>query len=230
MDPDPAAATLSMGLPPWRLSGTVYGALLNHAPALAALGDRASAAPYKAAPRAPVLYVKPRNTLTTGGSAVPVPAGVDALEVGATLGVVIGRPACRLSPGTALDCVAGYLLVNDVCIPHAEFYRPQVRLRARDGFCPLGEVVPRSAIADPDAVQIRVSVDGKPVASGSTAELIRGTARLLADVTDFMTLSPGDVLLLGTIAPAPRARAGQIVRIEADGFPDLTMRYVLEGA
>jgi 5-oxopent-3-ene-1,2,5-tricarboxylate decarboxylase / 2-hydroxyhepta-2,4-diene-1,7-dioate isomerase len=104
MNPDSAAATLSMGLPPWRLSGMVYGALLNHAPALAALGDRVSAAPYKAAPRAPVLYVKPRNTLTTGGAAVPVPAGVDELEVGATLGVVIGRPACRLSPTDALDC------------------------------------------------------------------------------------------------------------------------------
>ena len=55
-------AKLSFDVPPYRLSGVVYGALLNHAPQLAALGDAMTQPPYKAAPRAPVLAVKPRNT------------------------------------------------------------------------------------------------------------------------------------------------------------------------
>ena len=54
--------------PPYRLSGTVYGVLLNHAPALAALGAQVNEPPYKAPPKAPVLYVKPRNTLAGAGA------------------------------------------------------------------------------------------------------------------------------------------------------------------
>ena len=65
------------GFAPYRLSGTVYGVLLNHAPALAALGDAVNAAPYKARPLAPVLYLKPRNTLGAAGSACALPAGID---------------------------------------------------------------------------------------------------------------------------------------------------------
>ena len=62
---------------PHRLSGVVYGCLLNHRPALAALGDAVNAAPYKAGPKAPVLYVKPRNTLA-GDGATPPPLPVAA--------------------------------------------------------------------------------------------------------------------------------------------------------
>ena len=81
--------------------GTVYGTLLNQRSALAALADAVNQAPYKAPPRAPVLYIKPRNTWVGEGEAVVVPAGVPALEIGATLGLVIGQAACRLHEGDA---------------------------------------------------------------------------------------------------------------------------------
>mgnify|MGYP003542233020 CR=1 FL=1 len=82
-------------LPPAR--GTVYGTLLNHRDALAALGEQVNAAPYKAPPKAPILYIKPRNTVV--GHRVPavVPADATELEMGATLGVVIGRTASRVN-------------------------------------------------------------------------------------------------------------------------------------
>ena len=97
---------------PYRLSGVVYGTLMNHAPALAALGAAASEAPYKAPPQAPVLYIKPRNTLAVEGAAVEVPVGVPELEVGAALGLVIGQTACRLTRENALAHLAGYTVVN----------------------------------------------------------------------------------------------------------------------
>ena len=56
-----------LDVPPFRLSGVVYGTLLNHEPALAALGPATHQAPYKAPPKAPVLYLKPRNTLAACG-------------------------------------------------------------------------------------------------------------------------------------------------------------------
>jgi 5-oxopent-3-ene-1,2,5-tricarboxylate decarboxylase / 2-hydroxyhepta-2,4-diene-1,7-dioate isomerase len=212
---------------PYALSGTVYGTLLNHRSALAALGEAVNRPPYNAPPRAPVLYIKPRNTLARSGSPVRIPADTAELEVGACVGVVIGRTACRLSEPRALDCVAGYLILADVSIPHSNFHRPSIRFKARDGFCPLGPAVtPRSAVADPGALTIRCYVDGALVQSASTADLIRPAARLLADVTEFMTLAPGDVLALGAAAPAPRLRAGQTLRIEVDGLGSLSNPFV----
>lgn len=222
----PEAPTLG---PPWRLSGRVYGTLLNHRSALAALGDSVDRPPYKAAPRAPVLYIKPRNTLASTGDDVVVPAGCDELEIGGCLGVVIGRTATNVAADRALECIAGYVAVNDISVPHDSYYRPAIRYKARDGFCPIGPaVVPTGSLGDPGALTVRVYVDGKLACEASQSELVRPLPRLIADVTEFMTLAAGDVLALGVAAPPPRARAGQVVRVQIDGIGHLENRLVSE--
>jgi 5-oxopent-3-ene-1,2,5-tricarboxylate decarboxylase / 2-hydroxyhepta-2,4-diene-1,7-dioate isomerase len=219
----------SFDVPPYRLTGVVVGALLNHAPQRAALGEAAYQPPYKAPPAAPVLAVKPRNTFAVDGDALVVPAGEAALEVAGSLGIVIGRVACRVPTDQALSFVAGYLVVADVAVPHASHYRPAVRWHARDGFCPLGaRVVPADQIADPDALAVSVHVDGERVQSGTTGERVRGVARLIADVTEFMTLQAGDVLLLGPSADAPQVRAGQHVTVSIEGVGTLSHPLVVE--
>lgn len=218
-----------MDFAPYRPSGTVYGVLLNHRPALAALGDAAMAAPYKAAPVAPVLYVKPRNTLAQDGDTLALPLDAESLEVAPCLGIVIGRTACRATPASALEHVAGYALVHDVSVPHDVFYRPSIRFKARDGFCPIGPVVPRSVIADPDSLQVQSFVDGVLQHDSTTGERIRSAAALLADVTDFMTLQPGDVLMLGASWGAPRVRAGQTVRSVIEGVGELSNTVIRAG-
>src|ERR1700688_5221120 len=115
---------------PYRLSGTVYGALLNHRAALAGLGDAVNLPPYNGPPKAPVLFIKPRNTLLPPGEVVRIPVGPPALEVGACLGLVIGRTACRVSEHAAFAHVAGYLIVADVSVPHANLHRPSIRFKA----------------------------------------------------------------------------------------------------
>lgn len=218
---------MSVDVAPFRLSGTVYGTLLNHRSALAALGEKPLRPPYNAPPRAPVLYVKPRNSLASSGDAVEVPRAAAELEVGACLGILIGRSACNLSEETALEHVAGFLIVNDVSIPHPDYYRPAVKYKARDGFCPLGpRVTARAQVGDPDALELRTYIDGMLVQTMSTADLLRPVARLIADVTEFMTLAPGDVLAAGAAAPAPRVRAGQTVVIESDVLGTLTNPFV----
>lgn len=220
-------ASIPFDVAPYALSGRVYGALLNHRSALAALGAAASAPPYRAPPVAPVLYIKPRNTLAVSGDVVRIPAGVLELEVGACLGLVIGRSACAVPEAQALDHVAGYLIVADVSVPHHSYHRPSIRYKARDGYCPLGPaVIGRALLGSPDALTIRTYVDGALLQTASTADLIRPAARLLADVTEFMTLSPGDVLALGAAAPAPRVRSGQTVTIELDGLGSLSNPYL----
>lgn len=219
--------SISFDVPPYRLSGAVYGALLNHRSALRALGDTVNRPPYNAPPAAPVLFIKPRNTLATSGSVVRIPVGIPELEVGACLGLVIGRTACKLPESRALDYVAGYLVVADVSVPHSSYHRPSIRFKARDGYCPLGPAVTvRTAVANPDALTIRTHRDGALVQTATTADLIRPAAQLLADVTEFMTLVPGDVLALGAAWPAPRVRSGQTVMIEIDGLGSLSNRYM----
>lgn len=213
---------------PWQLSGVVYGTLLNHRPALAALGDAVAKPPYQAAPRAPVLYLKPRNTLAAAGDAVVVPAETPDVEVGASLGLVIGRTACRVSAADAAAYIAALVVVNDVTIPHAQFYRPSIRFRARDGFCPLGTVVAAGSASPPYSLTVRVSIDDGPAIETRTADMVRDSATLLEAVTEFMTLSAGDILTLGAMHPAPRARAGQTSRIEISGLPPLVTHYVPE--
>lgn len=218
---------LPLSLPPTR--GTVYGTLLNHRDALAAFGEQVHAAPYKAPPKAPVLFIKPRNTWAEHGAAVAVPADAPELEMGATLGLVIGRTACRVSAANAMSHVAGYVVMNDISVPHAAVYRPSMRFKCRDGFCPMGPVVAANDAIDPDNLAITVALDGEVVHRSSTAGLIRPVAQLLADVTEFMTLHPGDVLAVGVAAGAPRARAGQRVGIAIEGIGQLVHTLVAEG-
>jgi len=214
------------GLPPalagLGLSGTVYGVLANDPALVAGLGDAVNRPPYKAPPQAPVLYVKPRNTLAAAGSRVELPAGEDAYELGAHLGLVVGRTACRVPAAQALSHLAGYLAVADLSLPHASYYRPSLRFKVRDGSCVLGaSLTPASAVPDPDALAVRVGVDGQPAQTASTAGRVRSVSQLLADVTAFMTLRPGDVLLLGASLGAPLVRPGQSWRIEIAGLPAL---------
>ena len=212
---------------PFRFSGTVYGTLLNHRDALDALGASIHEAPYKAPPKSVVLYLKPRNTLAGPGDVVAVPSDAPELELGPSLGLVIGRTTCRVSEAQALDHVAGCVIVADIGVPHASFYRPQVRFKARDGFCPIGpRVVGLTDLGDLGQLGIRVRVDGQLVHESSTAGWIRSPARLLAEVTDFMTLAPGDVLMTGVPHGAPRVRAGQRSVVEIEGLGRLENRFV----
>ncbi|MGG1948762.1 fumarylacetoacetate hydrolase family protein [Trinickia sp. NRRL B-1857] len=209
------------------IAGAVYGVLLNDRAALDALGDAMHEAPYKAPPNAPVLYLKPRNTLAGHRTSVAIPADADGIEIGASLGIVLGRTATRVRIEDALDYVAGYTAVADLSIPHASVYRPSVRFRARDRFCVIGPaLVAKRHLPNPDSVAIRVNVKGRPSFEATTATAIRHVARLLADVTDFMTLAPGDILTLGVPHGAPVARAGDEADIDIGDMAPLHVSFV----
>ncbi len=216
------------------VSGTVYGVLHNDPKALAALGEQAHQPPYKTPPKAPVLYVKPRNTLVGHGSPILVPADAPALLMGAALGAMIGRTACRVREEDALDVVAGYTVVNDVTVPHDNFYRPSIRHRIRDSFCPVGPWIrPAAQSPHPDNLKVRTWIDGALMLDSSTHGFVRPLVRLIAEISDFMTLQPGDLLLTGVPFggfDAPLARAGQRVAIEIEGIGRLENPLVAEQA
>ena len=229
--PIPGEFDPQLDIAPWRLSGTVVGPLLNDPAALLALGDAASAPPYKALPRAPVLFVKPRNTLAGNGARIAVPSEDGEFELGATVGLVIGRSACKVPAREAMTFIAGCTLVIDLTVPHTSYYRPSVRFKARDGSCLLGpRVVARVDFDTPDAAVLNVCVDGKGVQEISMAGMRRPAVQLIEDVSEFMTLHAGDVLMLGTRYGMPRLRAGQTFAVDCAGIGRLEGRLDAEEA
>lgn len=211
------------------ITGLVYGVLLNERDDLDRLAPRLAEPPYKGLPKAPVLYVKPYNTHIGPGATVRVPAGVERIATGATLGIVIGRPACRVPEQRALAVVAGYTIVNDLSIPHESLFRPPIREKCFDGACPIGpSIVARDSFPEPDRAIISTYVNGALAQRRTLDKLVRPIARLIADVTEFMTLFPGDVLLPGIPLDAPTAKPGDSIAVEIDGIGRLESHLLRE--
>jgi 5-oxopent-3-ene-1,2,5-tricarboxylate decarboxylase/2-hydroxyhepta-2,4-diene-1,7-dioate isomerase len=160
-----------------------------------------------------VLYLRPRNTWSANGAAIQLPTDTKQLKMAGTLGVVIG-PVNR---------IAGYVAVNDVSIPHASYYRPAIRQRCRDGFCVIG-----SEITDRRPEEIRISINGELRCRANITDLVRPIDRLIADITEFLTLQPGDIVLAGEPHDAPLAQAGDRVRVEMDGLAPIENQVVPE--
>ena len=207
------------------VSGTVYGVVLNDHASVRKIGDALAAAPYKGAPKAPAMYIKPANTRVAESVTVNLPKGAKNVEVGATIGLVMGRAAARLTRANALDAVAGIVLAGDLSLPHDSYYRPAIREKCFDGALPIGSVKP---LVDLSNLVITTEIDGKVVEQRSLADLVRDPAQLLVDVTEFMTLSQGDVLLLGVSYMAPQAAAGSQVKISAEGVGSI--QFSIQGA
>ena len=225
--PDPvthAVPDFALDVPPYRLSGVVHGALLNHRSALAALGAACDAPPYQRPPQSPVLYLKPRNTLQPCDAPVTLPDDVATLEVTVSLGLVIGRPACRVPRANALDWAAGYVTVHDVRVPYDSHFRPALRSRARHGFCRVGPVMtPRDHCPDPAALDIRVYVDDRLQLQASASQLVRPAAQraqLLRQLGDLITRAVPELARLESADTGqPIAQtAGQLVPRAADNF------------
>jgi len=196
----------------WIPAGTVYGTLLNFRREWDLWSPRMTQDPHKAAPKAPVLYVKTANTFCPAGQDLLLQDGVSEVDTGATLGLVIGAQAQ----------VVGAVLLNDWSVPHTSYYRPPVKYRNRDGYLALPSRTTPGQLQDWAALQIEVRRNGDLVQTVDLRDLMRKLPTLLADVGEFMTLQPGDVLMVGTDCLAdgtrPRAKAGDKVEISAPGF------------
>jgi len=201
--------------------GTVYGTLMNFRGELDALGPGMNEPPYGAPPKAPVLYVKPANTWTDNGGAIPLPAHVAEVEVGATVAMVM----------KSAHEIAGFVLMNDVSIPHDNFFRPPVKYRCLDGVLGIGDRVrARNEAGDPAVFKLEVRVNGELRQTVRFSQLVRPADRLLADVSEFMTLGEGDMLMLGCDVGRPRVRVGDRVEIKMPALGTLANTVVAEAA
>lgn len=194
---------------------TVIGLALNYADHATEL----SIAP----PEEPALFFKPLNTLVGHRGHVVYPKGIEYMHYENELAVVIGRRCRNVPEKNALDVVQGYTIANELTIRDfvRNFYRPPVKAKGWDTFCPLGPYLVEGEVADPHALELRTYVNGELRQQGNTKDMLRSIPELIAYITSFMTLESGDIILTGTPKGVSHIYPGDQMRLEIDGLEAL---------
>jgi 2-keto-4-pentenoate hydratase/2-oxohepta-3-ene-1,7-dioic acid hydratase in catechol pathway len=152
-------------------------------------------------PKEPILFTKPGSAVSGPNDPIPLPEGSTRLDWEVELGVVIGTPALNITEDKALDHVFGYVAANDVSERDWQMERGGQWSKGKGypGFCPCGPVlVSRDDVLDPQALGMELSVNGAVMQTGSTATMIFGVAHIVAYLSRFVLLEPGDLILTGT--------------------------------
>lgn len=172
-------------------------------------------------PDRPLLFLKPPNTLSGHGDTVTLPAGKEQVEHEAELTVVIGEQARNVAAQDAMEYVAGFTCANDVSNRDDQDREQNwVRGKAFDGACPLGPVLATPEEL-PDDASVELRVNGETRQSSSIDRFIFSIPELIAEITTYLTLEPGDVILTGTPEGVGPLEDGDYVEVEADGVGTL---------
>jgi 2-keto-4-pentenoate hydratase/2-oxohepta-3-ene-1,7-dioic acid hydratase in catechol pathway len=151
-------------------------------------------------PSEPTFFAKFRNALVGPGKEVKLPPASRKVDYEAEVAFVIGRRCSDLSEAEALDCVAGYTLLNDLSARDLQFATPQwMPGKVFDGSAPCGPalVTPDEAGAH-DAIAIGLTLNGETMQSAATSDLIFSIPALVSRLSRLMTLEPGDIVSTGT--------------------------------
>ena len=215
----PDAASLRTGAPVARPSAVLCIGM-NYAAHAAESG----AAP----PEVPIVFSKTPNTVVGPDDAVTIPPGSKKTDWEVELGVVIGRRTAYLSSREeAMAHVAGFVLCND--LSERAFQLEQsggqwAKGKSAPGFCPTGPWLVTPDEVDPDALRLRSWVNGEPRQDSSTADMVFDVEHLVWDLSQYLTLEPGDLILTGTpegVALSGKydyLAPGDVVELEIEGL------------
>lgn len=225
------AAVADGSLPELDTTGLRVGAPVARPAAIVCIGQNYAAHAAESGaepPELPIIFFKHPNTLRGPDDDVRIPRTSVKTDWEVELAAVIGSEARYLdSPAAALACVAGYTVSNDVS--ERDF---QIALsggqwskgKCCEGFQPLGPWLVVDEIDDPQALTLRSWVNDEPRQDSSTADMVFGVAEIIHHLSQFMVLSPGDVINTGTpqgVAMSgrfPYLAAGDVMEIEIDGL------------
>ncbi|QDL94018.1 fumarylacetoacetate hydrolase family protein (plasmid) [Paroceanicella profunda] len=175
-------------------------------------------------------FKPPRQAVRGPGAVIPMPRGTQKYDWEIELAAVIGRSARYVSVEDALSHVAGYTIALDLSardfnMAPEQFYKLDwVAGKATDGSCPMGPVVvPAAAIPDPQAVPLKLSLNGETRQDSTSAQMIFSVAEQIARASEIMTLEPGDVILTGTpagvgVPSGTFLKPGDTIRAEIPGI------------
>jgi 2-keto-4-pentenoate hydratase/2-oxohepta-3-ene-1,7-dioic acid hydratase in catechol pathway len=179
-------------------------------------------------PPEPVLFLKANSAICGPNDAVIIPRGSLKTDWEVELGVVIGKPAKYVTEANALDYVAGYCVINDVSERAFQTERAGQWDKGKgcDTFGPTGPwMVTKDEIADPQNLKMWLTVDGVKRQNGSTKTMVYGVKHLVAYLSQFFTLNPGDVISTGTppgvgmgLKPPTYLKPGQTMELSIEGL------------
>lgn len=152
-------------------------------------------------PSEPIIFMKATSAICGPNDPVIIPRGSEKTDWEVELGFVIGKRAKYVSEENALDHVAGYVLVNDVSERAFQTERQGQWSKGKSGdhFGPTGPwLVTRDEVKDPQKLGMWLKVNGKTFQDGSTATMVYGVKFLIAYLSQFMSLNPGDIISTGT--------------------------------
>ncbi|SFU17179.1 fumarylacetoacetate hydrolase family protein [Mesorhizobium sp. YR577] len=192
-------------------------------------------------PSEPAIAMKALSAICGPYDDIELPRTASSTDWEVELGVIIGSRAKYIQEGEARSHVAGYCLVNDLADRELQLKRggDSSKGRGHDSFGPIGPFfVPASVLPDPQSVNLWLEVDGERVQESTTADMIFGVDYLVAYISQFMTLLPGDIIATGTPAgigvgmtPPRFLTPGQRVRLGGQGLgeQDHEVRQPLSG-
>ncbi|MGA3189100.1 MAG: fumarylacetoacetate hydrolase family protein [Bryobacteraceae bacterium] len=183
------------------------------------------------APSEPLLFLKPPSSLIASGDAIVYPSLSQRVDFEGELGIVIGDRARNVPREEALDYVLGFTIVNDVTARDLQKKDGQwTRGKGFDTFCAVGPCLVSKDELDFASLRVRTLVDGEVKQDGSILDMIFPLDVIIAYITSFMTLEPGDLIATGTPPGVGPLTPGSIVRVEIDGIGVLENSVISEGA
>ena len=179
-------------------------------------------------PKEPILFNKSASCLAGPNDALTLPKGSEKSDWEVELGVVIGKRAQNVSVEEALSYVAGYCVINDVSERAYQIERggQWTKGKSAPGFGPVGPyLVTADEVPDPQALGLRLSLNGEMVQDNFTSDMIFSVAEIISHMSEFMALVPGDVIATGTpegvgmgMKPQRFLRVGDVMELEIDGL------------
>ncbi|TCG07889.1 hypothetical protein BZM27_16165 [Paraburkholderia steynii] len=183
-------------------------------------------------PTLPALFVKPETSLSGPNDPILYPKAGENIHYEAELVAVIGRSARRVSETDALEYVLGYTCGNDVS--DRVIQQQEMRFgclfagKAFDTYAPLGPVI-RTDL-DPSNLDIVGRLNGEVKQHGNTSDLLFSVPQLIAYLSSFMTLQPGDVIMTGTPSGVGPIKPGDVFEVEINGIGTLSNPVIAAGA
>ena len=169
-------------------------------------------------PAHPSYFLKPSSSVGATGGTVERPLGTELLAFEGEIALVIGIAARRVPLDRAWDHVAAVTAANDFGLYdlRANDKGSNLRSKGGDGFTPIGPRLLDARALDPDALRLRTWVNGELRQEDTTAGLLFPLAQLVADLSQHLTLEPGDVILTGTPAGSSVVVPGDVIEVEVD--------------
>jgi 2-keto-4-pentenoate hydratase/2-oxohepta-3-ene-1,7-dioic acid hydratase in catechol pathway len=183
-------------------------------------------------PETPLVFLKPNTAVIGPGEPIVYPSETSNLHYEGELAVVIGRICRRVPAERAAEVIFGYTVANDITARDLQASDGQwARAKGFDSFCPLGPwISTHLELDEAGQLDLTTAVNGAVRQDGNTSQMVHSIAELIAHVSSFTTLLPGDVILTGTPSGIGPLQVGDSVSVTVAGIGTLTNPVVAEDA